>query len=119
MGKKKKKKGKYSPYQTRRVRYPNKQDGEILAIVIEIFGGNRMLLKCEDGKTRIGTIRGKIRKRMWLRLGDFCLCIPLDWETVVEGKREKAYIVFRYTRTQASYLRTRGLINENLSINDL
>jgi len=103
----------------RRVRIPNRREGEVLALVIEIYGGDRMLLKCEDGVLRLGTIRGKIRKRMWCRLGDLVLCIPLDWETKKEGKREKAMIIWRYTRTQTNQLASRGYLNEHLDINNI
>lgn len=104
---------------TRRVRLPDKSQDEMFAMVVEIYGGDRMLLKCEDGVTRIGTIRGKIRKRMWCRLGDIVLIVPWDWETKVEGKYEKALIVWRYTRTQITWLENNHYLNENLDINNL
>ncbi|MHA1342025.1 MAG: translation initiation factor eIF-1A [Promethearchaeota archaeon] len=104
---------------TRRVRLPDKEAGEMFAIVIEIYGGDRMLIKCEDGKNRIGTIRGKIRKRMWCRIGDLILCVPYDWETKVEGRLEKALIVWRYTSAQVNWLRNKGYLNENLDINNI
>ena len=106
-------------YVTRKVRLPNRQDEEIFAIVIEIYGGDRMLIKCEDGVTRIGTIRGKIRKRMWTRLGDIVLCIPWSFETKVEGKREKAYIVWRYTQNQVNWLQNRGYLKDSLDIDNI
>ncbi|MBD3353657.1 MAG: translation initiation factor 1A [Candidatus Lokiarchaeota archaeon] len=113
------KSNKNSPHTTRRVRLPDRQDDEMFALVIEIYGGDRMLLKCEDGVTRIGIIRGKIRKRMWCRLGDIVLCIPWDWETKVKGKKEKALIVWRYTRTQVYWLENNGYLNEHLDLNNI
>ena len=104
---------------TRRVRLPNRNEDEMFAIVIEIYGGDRMLVKCEDGVTRIGIIRGKIRKRMWCRLGDIILVIPWEWETKVEGKKEKALIVWRYTRTQTTWLENRNYLNDELDINNI
>ncbi|MHA1820998.1 MAG: translation initiation factor eIF-1A [Promethearchaeota archaeon] len=104
---------------TRRVRLPNRRDGEMFAIVVEIYGGDRMLIKCEDGVLRLGIIRGKIRKRMWCRLGDLVLCIPWDFETKREGKREKAEIVWRYTGNQVNWLQNKGYLNENLDVNNI
>lgn len=78
-----------------------------------------MLIKCADGETRIGTIRGKIRKRMWCRLGDIVICVPWDWETQVEGRHGKAYIVWRYTRNQVHWLENRNYLNDNLDINNI
>lgn len=112
-------KSNHNTQQSRKVRLPNREEGEIFAIVVEIYGGDRMLIKCEDGVARIGIIRGKIRKRMWCRLGDLILCIPWDFETKKEDKREKALIVWRYTGTQANWLQTRGFLNENLDINNI
>ena len=78
-----------------------------------------MLIKCEDGVTRLGVIRGKIRKRMWCRLGDVVLCIPWDFETKKEGKREKAMIIWRYTGNQVNWLRTRNYLNDKLDLDNI
>jgi initiation factor 1A len=56
---------------------------------------------------------------MWCRLGDIVLIVPWDWETKVEGKYEKALIVWRYTRTQITWLENNHYLNENLDINNL
>lgn len=50
-------KGEYKP-----------EDKIWIAIVIEILGGERMRVFCEDGKHRIGRIRGKIKKRIWVKI---------------------------------------------------
>ena len=112
-------KSNQNAYESRKIRLPDRADDEMFAIVIEIYGGDRMLIRCEDGVNRIGTIRGKIRKRMWCRLGDLVICIPWDWETKVEGKKQKALIVWRYTQTQVSWLRSRGHLNDELDINNI
>ena len=98
----------------RKIRFPDRRNDEIFAIVIENFGGDRMLVKCEDGVIRVGIIRGKIRKRMWVRLGDLILVTPWEFETKKKDKREKCMIIWRYTRTQANWLENRGKLNDNL-----
>jgi len=98
----------------RKIRFPYRENGEIFAIVIENFGGDRMLVKCEDGVIRVGIIRGKIRKRMWVRLGDLIVVSPWEFETKKKDKREKCMIIWRYTRTQANWLSNRGKLNDNL-----
>ncbi len=91
----------------------------MFALVIEIYGGDRMLIKCADGVSRIGVIRGKIRKRMWTRLGDLIICIPWDFETKKEGKKEKAYIIWRYTGTQVTWLKNKGYLNDQLDLDNI
>ena len=45
-----------------RVKFPNKRMGEMFGRVVDIYGNDRMQIFCEDGKHRIGRIRGKIKK---------------------------------------------------------
>jgi translation initiation factor 1A len=108
------KKSNQASSDTRKIRYANREDDEMYGIVIENFGGDRMMVKCEDGVIRVGIIRGKIRKRMWVRLGDLVLVTPWEFETKKDEKREKCMIIWRYTGTQANWLKTRGKLNDNL-----
>jgi translation initiation factor 1A len=41
----------------------------ILGIVIKNYGETRMNRKSQDGETRICRVRGKMKKRMWVREG--------------------------------------------------
>jgi translation initiation factor 1A len=92
---------------------PNRNDGEILGVVTEIFGGEHMAVKAENGETYMGVIRGKIKKRMWTRQGDLVVIVPWDFESKPkEGKKPKAFIVWRYTRTQQSWLENHGVISD-------
>ena len=84
--------------------YPNKND--ILGIVIKNYGETRMNIKCQDGETRICRVRGKMKKRMWVREGDVVLISPWDFQP-----SEKGDIIFRYTTNQAYLLRQRGFLS--------
>ncbi|MBI4361061.1 translation initiation factor eIF-1A [Candidatus Micrarchaeota archaeon] len=84
-----------------RVRLP--RPGEIVGVVTELVGGARMRVQCEDGKDRLARVPGKIRRRIWVRSGDYVLIKP--WS--VEGD-EKCDIVFRYTKVQSDALRAKG-----------
>ncbi len=86
-----------------RTRIPKKEEGELLAVVTEMLGEGRMRVECEDGKVRIGRVIGKLRKRVWIRVGNLVLVKP--W--VVEGDR-KCDIIHRYTPTQANWLKKKG-----------
>lgn len=80
------------------------KEGEVLGLVEQMFGFDRVRVRCKDGYVRNGRIRGKIRKRMWVREGDVVVVRP--WS--VQGD-ERGDIIYRYTRTQLEFLRRKGL----------
>ncbi len=82
-------------------------EGEMFAVVLEMLGDGRMKVECEDGKTRIGRVIGKMRKRVWIRVGDVVLIKP--W--VVEEDR-KCDIVWKYTPTQVNWLKKKGYLDK-------
>jgi len=42
----------------------------------EDLGGNQVLVQCTDGEIRLCRIRGKMKRRMWIREGDICSSRP-------------------------------------------
>ncbi len=86
-----------------RIRMP--RGSEILGIVEMMLGGDKLRVKCNDGNARICRIPGKLRKRVWIRIGDLVLVEP--WTT---QSNERADVVFRYTLTQANWLRRKNLL---------
>ena len=93
-----------------RVRLPRGARGEILGIADQLLGASRIKVMCADGKSRIGRIPGKMKKRMWIRAGD--LVIIRAWEF----QDEKADILHRYTKTESMYLSRRGAIPKEINI---
>ncbi|MHA1716798.1 MAG: translation initiation factor eIF-1A, partial [Promethearchaeota archaeon] len=77
-------------------------------IVVQILGNDRMRVRCADGKERLGRIRGKIKKRMWIRLGDLVLVSPWDFQD------DRCDIVHRYRQTEAAWLERKGYFTEYL-----
>jgi translation initiation factor 1A len=65
-----------------------------------------MNIKCQDGQMRICRVRGKMKKRVWVREGDVVLISPWDFQS-----DEKGDIIFRYTSNQAYMLRDKGYLN--------
>lgn len=115
-----KKKGRQAtPTPISRVKFPNKKQGEMFARVIDILGNDRMRVFCEDGKHRIGRIRGKIKKRVWIRKGDLILVNPWDWATETEGELGKCEITWRYMKSEVSWLDRNNRIPEILDINNI
>lgn len=93
-----------------RVRLPNTRGGEIFGIADQLLGASRIRVMCADGKSRMGRIPGKIKKRMWIREGDLLIIKPWDFQD------EKADILYRYTKTQSSYLSRKRMIPQQINI---
>ena len=64
------------------------QEGEMFGRVIKLLGGENLLVKCADGVTRRGRIRGKLKRRVWIRDNDIVIIAP--WE-FGEGARGDIY----------------------------
>lgn len=79
--------------------------GEILGVVTEMKGGARMIVQCEDGKERLCRVPGRIRRQVWVRVGDRVLITP--WP--VEGD-SRGDIAYRYTSLQAEQLKRKGVL---------
>ena len=82
---------------------PNRYD--ILGVVDKNFGFTRMRVICQDGYKRMCRVRGKMKKRNWVREGDVVLISPWDFAYELKGD-----IIFRYTQNQARSLRESGLL---------
>ena len=93
-----------------RLPLPKKQKGELFAIADRLMGGSRINVICEDGKSRMARIPGKMKRRQRVRAGDLLIIKPWDIQN------EKADIVFRYKRTQASTLSRRRLLPEAIDV---
>jgi translation initiation factor 1A len=93
-----------------RVRLPRKKNGEMFGIADQLLGASRIKVMCADGKSRMGRIPGKIKKRMWIREGDLVIVMPWEFQD------EKANILYRYTRTQATYLSRKKMIPKSVDI---
>lgn len=74
------------------------QQGEFLGRVMELRGGDQVMVKCADGEVRICRIRGKLKRRMWIRENDIVLISPWDFDN------RKADILWRYIRAHAEWL---------------
>lgn len=105
---KKKKSQQGDDGQVIRVRLPDPDNGEVLGQIIQLLGGNLLLVRCTDGHIRKVRIPGKYRKRMWSRTGDVVLVVP-EYGLHPE---EKGILEHKYTANQAKFLYEKGLIPE-------
>ena len=102
-----------------RVKMPYKKNGEMFGRIVDIYGQERMEVFCEDGKHRVGRIRGKIKKRVWIRQGDLVIINPWEFETTIKGKKERCEISWRYLKHEISWLTRNNRLPEILDINNI
>ncbi len=88
-----------------RVRTPNRGDGEMFGIIIQMLGFDRVRVRCEDGNIRVGRIPGRMKKRVWMRVGDTVLLVPWDFQT-----EEKCDVIYRYRGNELDWLNRRGIL---------
>ena len=90
-----------------RVRTPRKDQRELLGTVTGMLGGSRVTVVCMDNTTRMCRIRGKMKKRTWVREGDTVIVVP--WEI----QDEKGDVVWRYTGPQTDWLGKKGYLDRD------
>lgn len=83
---------------------PNTQKGEIFGIADQLLGASKIKVMCADGKARLARIPGKIKKRMWIREGDLVIVKPWAFQD------DKSDVIYRYTKTEASYLSRKKIL---------
>jgi len=91
-----------------RIRIP--KEGEMLGLVELMLGSDKLRVQCGDGKERIVRIPGKLRKRVWIRVGDIILIQP--WKVMSDIRAD---VIWRYTKTQANWLQKKGYL-KNISV---
>jgi translation initiation factor 1A len=78
---------------------------DVLGIAVKLLGFDRVLVRCQDGHERLCRIRGKMKRRVWIRVGDVVLVSPWDFQTESRGD-----VIWRYTRAQAELLRKKAYL---------
>ncbi|CAD0027856.1 unnamed protein product [Aureobasidium pullulans] len=53
-----------------------KEEGQ----VVKMLGNGRLEAQCFDGEKRLGHIRGKLRKKVWINQGDIILLSLRDYQ---------------------------------------
>lgn len=78
---------------------------DVLGVAFKLLGFDRVLVKSQDGHQRVCRIRGKMKRKVWIRIGDVVLVSPWDFQTDTRGD-----IIWRYTKAQAELLRKNGML---------
>lgn len=55
------------------------EESEVLGIAEKLLGFDRIMVRCLDGFTRLCRIRGKMKRRTWIRVNDVVIVSPLGF----------------------------------------
>ena len=88
-----------------RVRLPRGE--EMIGIIEQRLGGNKMLVNCLDGKTRNCRVPGRLKRKLWLRPGDVVIVEP--WEL----DKNKGDVIFKYKPNQIEWLKNKGYLKKD------
>eukprot|EP00667_Euglena_gracilis_P025786 EG_transcript_30495 len=89
-----------------------KEEGQEYAQCTKMLGNGRIEVVCFDGVKRLATIRGKMRKKVWVNVGDIVLLGLRDFQD------SKADVILKYMADEARQLQKQGEIPESAKINE-
>ena len=85
-------------------------EGQLLGRVRKLSGGDHVIVQCTDGETRLCRIRGKMKRRMWIRENDVVLIAPWDFSP------KRADIIWRYIKGHSEWLVTNNYLPDALKL---
>lgn len=77
---------------------------EVIGIVEQRFGGNKMSVSGLDGKTRNCRVPGRLKRHLWLRGGDIVIIEPWEFDNT------KGDIIFKYNTSQINWLKRNNFL---------
>jgi len=90
-----------------RVRLPRGK--EVIGILEQRHGGNKMLINCLDGKSRNCRVPGRLKRALWLRPRDVVIISPWEFDD------SKGDVIFKYRLNQIEWLKKHGYLKTESS----
>jgi translation initiation factor 1A len=84
-------------------------DREVIGVIEQRFGGNKMMVSCLDGKMRNCRVPGRLKRKLWLRPKD--VVIVELWEL----DKDKGDIILKYKPNQIEWLKRNGYLEAEKS----
>ena len=81
---------------------PLPKEKQFIGTVEQRYGGNKMQIKCSDGKERVGRVPGRLKRYLWLRPGDIVIIEPWELDDT------KGDILLKYKPNQIAWLKKEG-----------
>lgn len=90
-----------------------REEGTHYGRVLRNLGHMNLLVYCNDGKQRICHIRGAMRRRMWVNIGDIVLVSYREFEVGANTRvgEEKGDVLHKYNTTDHARLRADRTFN--------
>mmetsp|Transcript_37585 Transcript_37585/g.94244 ORF Transcript_37585/g.94244 Transcript_37585/m.94244 type:complete len:147 (-) Transcript_37585:2075-2515(-) len=88
-----------------------KEIGQEYAQILRMLGNGRCETYCFDGIKRLCHIRGKMRKKIWINIGDIVLIGIRDFQD------QKGDIILKYSASEARSLKAYGELPSSIQIN--
>lgn len=85
-----------------------REDDQEYAIITKLLGDRRVTAECFDGKIRCCLIRGKMRKRVWIKEGDVVLI------ALREFSDDKGDVIHKYSQDHVKQLEKLGEISSDI-----
>ncbi len=108
IGGKKRKMGKKNQNHERELTF--KEEMQEYSQVLRLLGDSRLEVQCMDGVKRMAHIRGKMRKKVWIALGDIVLVALREYEM------DKCDIILKYTEDEVRKLKSLEEIPESIKL---
>lgn len=86
-----------------RVRLPRGK--ELIGVIVQRLGGNRMEVKTTDGKRRNCRVPGRYKRKLWLRPKNIVLIIPWDFND------SKGDIIYKYSSAEIIQIEKKGVLS--------
>lgn len=90
-----------------RVKLPKKD--EVIGVIEQRLGGNKMMVACTDGKSRNCRVPGRLKRELWLRPNDVVIIEP--WEL----DKTRGDVIFKYKPNHVAWLRKNGYLKSEKS----
>lgn len=89
------------------------EEGMLYCKILKKVGGTHMQVQCSNGKIMTAKIRGTMRKRKWINIGDIVLVSVRDFET----NQDNCDILYCYDYDEAKSLVSSGTISFEVNQN--
>ncbi len=109
IGGKKRKMGKKSHHNSER-ELVFKEEMQDYAQVLRLLGDSRLEVQCMDTVKRMAHIRGTMRKKVWIAMGDVVLVALREYEA------DKCDIILKYTEDEVRKLKSTGEIPASIKL---
>ena len=103
-GGKKYKRNKQEVKENKNTRFKDEDESQEYAQITKALGNCRFEVLCFDGKTRLATMCGKMRKRVFVNAGEFILVSLRDWQD------SKCDIIDKYNANDVQKLKQKKCI---------